>query len=497
MLKRPAGGAERPNTWEQRASTLEKWVRKHKGKQPKRTARNEEERGLARWVNNQRTKKNLSHEQRERLGQIPGWSFDDRAHSWDNSLRSYISFVEDTGGHAKLAGGSKKERRLAKWLKNQRYQKNLSDEQRERLNEIDHWNESECHQKWQRNLHWLSASPGEQHGELARWVRRQQEAARGSAGRKHLSKYQYHSLRDDDIVEFHEDHITWKIAFEALEQWGHEKEGLPSYIEGQLHPTAGWVPVGKWFAWRLHALKSRAIAGRIRGKTWFRLPSGLCTPETKMSLSGWLRSTEMKAIEAHDPVGAGGWMFAEKAASLQKWMSSRTPGKGTCGQCGFPLFDLRCVFGVVDPVESQCRLCDALPGTSVVESGRRPEKFCCHSPECSGAAYTADRFDAAQLTEWLEQQHFDSIRCKDCQEFVCKGPGCFGKAHRRKAFHAEHLAEWLEQKQFHSIRCQSCEASMAAWRAECHARAEALEMADEAVEDGLVPQEPFWRPPHG
>ncbi len=121
---------------------LEAWV-EHQGRFPKQAVSEQVECDLADWAASRRQdykKGRLSREQVEVLAAIPGWWWEDRRWTWDESCDALAQFVGTRGRLPSMSSPDDYERRLCKWGDKQRWshkcRERLLPAQIEQLNEI-------------------------------------------------------------------------------------------------------------------------------------------------------------------------------------------------------------------------------------------------------------------------------------------------------------------------------------------------------------------------
>ena len=121
MLRRPA---RRDPQWRMQYQAACDWQRSHARQLPHRKGRSRQERDLARWITNRRQQYAqgvLSDARIALLERLPGWTWDENAHSWDSNLAKLRQFLRSNDNkYPKKNAELREERMLARWMQDQR-----------------------------------------------------------------------------------------------------------------------------------------------------------------------------------------------------------------------------------------------------------------------------------------------------------------------------------------------------------------------------------------
>jgi len=130
----------RQSRWERAMATLEQFVEREGHARPPNGFR-ENEMNLGGWVSSQRSdRKLLGTEQRFRLENLPGWSWDPRSAQWEEGFTALERYVEREGHARPPTHFRENELGLGAWVSKQREAKErLSTEQISRLESLPGW----------------------------------------------------------------------------------------------------------------------------------------------------------------------------------------------------------------------------------------------------------------------------------------------------------------------------------------------------------------------
>jgi hypothetical protein len=108
--------------------------------------------GLGQWVSVQRRAK--EPDRRQRLEEMPGWSWDVFSERWEKGL-SYLRKFAEREGHCRVASGyeTDDDYRLGVWVANQRQAKNtMEPDRRQRLEALPGWSWAVHSDRWERGV---------------------------------------------------------------------------------------------------------------------------------------------------------------------------------------------------------------------------------------------------------------------------------------------------------------------------------------------------------
>jgi hypothetical protein len=241
---------------------------------------------LARWVKTQRRawkKGILPTEHVQRLEELPGWSWDPHADTWDQNFEKIRKFRNDyKRGPAQKAAGE--EGVLGKWIGAQRQafkKSTLSPERVKRLEELSGWSWDPLTDAWDQNFAAVQAFTDEhkrwpvheasvEEGVLGKWIGAQRQAFKKGAlsservkRLEELSGWSWDPLTDawdqnfGEVQAFRDKHKRWASHGAAgeeavLAQWtgaqrqAFKKGALSSERIQRLEELSGW-------SWNLYA----------------------------------------------------------------------------------------------------------------------------------------------------------------------------------------------------------------------------------------------------